>query len=124
MVAQFASIGVYILASGRNGTLYIGVTSDFQNRIATHRIGGREGFSKTYGCTRLVWFEMHGDMRRAIQREKNLKRWNRAWKLKLIEDLNPEWRDLSEGWWGDPMRMALEGVPQIPPSSSDEARSA
>ena len=59
----------------------------------------RSGFSKTYGCTRLVWFEAHGDMRFAIQREKNLKRWNRAWKLKLIEDLNPDWRDLSDDWW-------------------------
>ena len=100
MVGQFASIAVYIVASGRNGTLYIGVTSALQNRIAEHKTGVREGFSKSYGCTRLVWFEMHGDMRVAIQREKSLKRYNRAWKLRLIEDLNPDWRDLAEDWWG------------------------
>ncbi len=100
MVARFASIAVYIVASGRNGTLYIGVTSELQRRIGEHKTGAYPGFSKTYGCTRLVWYEPHGDMRAAIQREKNLKRWNRSWKLKLIEDLNPDWRDLSEGWWG------------------------
>ena len=100
MVGRFASIAVYIVASGRNGTLYIGVTSELQRRIADHKTGAYEGFSKRHGCTRLVWYEPHGDVRVAIQREKNLKRWNRDWKLKLIEDLNPEWRDLSEGWWG------------------------
>ncbi len=70
MVGRFASIAVHIVASGRNGTLYTGVTSELQNRIADHKNGVHQGFSKTYGCTRLVWFEVHGDMRVAIQREK------------------------------------------------------
>jgi putative endonuclease len=99
MVGQNASIAVYITASGRNGTLYLGVTSELQKRIAEHKHGAFPGFSKTYRCTRLVWYEPHGDMRFAIQREKNLKRWNRAWKLELIEALNPDWRELSEDWW-------------------------
>jgi putative endonuclease len=100
MVGRFASLAVYIMASGRNGTLYIGVTSEPAQRVANHKQGVLPGFSKRYGCTRLVWYETHGDMRVAIRREKSLKRWRRAWKLKLIEDLNPDWRDLSESWWG------------------------
>ena len=99
MVGRFASIAVYITASGRNSTLYVGVTSELQRRIADHKTGAYAGFSKTYGCTRLVWFETHGDIGVAIQREKSLKRWSRAWKLQLIEALNPDWRDLSDDWW-------------------------
>ena len=87
---------VYILASQRNGTLYIGVTSDLPGRIHQHRSGTIEGFSKRYDVKTLVWYEVHDEMEAAIRREKQLKKWERAWKLRLIEDGNPEWRDLAE----------------------------
>ena len=87
---------VYILASKRNGTLYIGVTSDLIARLHQHREGSIEGFSKRYGTKTLVWFEPHGTMEAAITRERRLKKWNRAWKVRLIEEGNPEWRDLAE----------------------------
>ena len=85
---------VYILASQRNGTLYIGVTSDLVQRVWQHRNGLVEGFTKKYGVHRLVYYELHADMTEAIQREKRLKKWNRAWKIELIERENPEWLDL------------------------------
>ena len=85
---------VYILASKRNGTLYIGVTSDLVKRIWQHKNDVAEGFTKKYGVHTLVYFEMHADMAEAIRREKQLKTWNRAWKIKLIEKENPQWRDL------------------------------
>ncbi len=88
---------VYILASRRNGTLYTGVTSDMPQRIFAHRSGSVAGFTREYGVKLLVWFEQHATMASAIQREKRIKKWNRAWKLKLIETDNPEWRDLAEG---------------------------
>jgi putative endonuclease len=119
MVGQFASIAVYIVASGRNGTLYIGVTSRLQNRIAEHKNGIYPGFSKRYGCTRLVWFETHGDMHVAIQREKSLKRYNRAWKLRLIEETNPEWHDLAEDWWGSVGAAGSSGFRYAPPEDDD-----
>ena len=87
---------VYILASRRNGTLYIGMTSDLTKRAWQHKNHQIEGFSSKYNVHRLVYFEEHGDVEQAIQREKQLKKWNRAWKLKLIEKLNPTWRDLYE----------------------------
>lgn len=87
---------VYIMASQRNGTLYIGVTSDLLARIHQHREGTFGGFSKRYDAKLLVWFETHDTMETAIIREKRLKKWNRAWKLRLIEDGNPDWRDLAE----------------------------
>jgi len=87
---------VYILASKRNGTLYIGVTSDLAARLHQHRDGQVEGFTAKYGVHRLVWFEQHATMESAITREKRLKKWNRAWKLRLIEEGNPQWRDLAE----------------------------
>lgn len=93
-----STIAVYIMASGRNGTLYIGVTSELENRVASHKAGAVPGFTQRYGCKRLVWYEPHEDIAAAIQREKSLKRWLRAWKLKLIEDANPEWRDLADDW--------------------------
>ena len=89
---------VYILASSRNGTLYIGVTSDLELRYFEHRDGLVEGFTRRYGCKLLVWFERHAPMAGAIQREKNLKHWPRKWKLALIEGENPEWRDLGGDW--------------------------
>ena len=86
---------VYILASKPYGTLYIGVTSNLAGRMEAHRNGCVEGFTKQYGVDTLVYFEVHADMHEAIQREKRLKKWNRAWKIKLIEEMNPEWGDLS-----------------------------
>jgi len=85
---------VYIVASNRNGTLYIGVTSDLLERTWQHREHVVDGFTKTYGVTMLVWFELHGTMHSAITREKQLKKWNREWKIRLIESANPYWRDL------------------------------
>jgi putative endonuclease len=85
---------VYILASERYGTLYIGVTSDLIRRTWQHRNGIVGGFTSLYQVKRLVWFETHDDMREAITREKQLKKWNRAWKVKLISIANPTWRDL------------------------------
>src|SRR6185437_15672816 len=87
---------VYILASGRNGTLYIGVTSHIERRAWEHRSDFVEGFTKRYGVHRLVYVEFHATMPLAIQREKQLKNWRRAWKLRLIEQANPQWRDLYE----------------------------
>ena len=87
---------VYILASQRNGTLYIGVTSNLVKRSWEHRNNVVKGFTKKYGVHRLVYYEVHGDMTSAISREKQLKKWNRAWKLRLIEERNPTWRDLWE----------------------------
>ncbi len=85
---------VYILASRRNGTLYVGVTSDLPKRVAEHRAELVPGFTRDYGVKDLVWYEVHGDVMEAITREKRIKKWNRLWKLKLIEEKNPEWRDL------------------------------
>jgi len=85
---------VYILASKRNGTLYVGVTTDLQKRIHQHRTGEIEGFAKKYGVKTLVYFETFYDVRIAIQREKNLKNWRRRWKIRLIETINPTWSDL------------------------------
>ena len=85
---------VYILASGQNGTLYIGVTSDLVGRIWQHKSGEIDGFTKQYGLRRLVYYELHDDIVGAIAREKALKKWRRRWKLDLIEASNPEWRDL------------------------------
>ena len=86
---------VYILASKPYGTLYIGVTSNLAGRIEAHRNGCVDGFTKEYGVRTLVYFELHADMYEAIQREKRLKKWNREWKIRLIEEMNPEWKDLS-----------------------------
>jgi putative endonuclease len=88
---------VYILASKRNGTLYIGVTGNLQQRAWEHKNDLVEGFTKKYGVHRLVYYELHEDMMSAIRREKQMKKWNRAWKLELVEMQNPEWEDLWEG---------------------------
>ena len=89
---------VYILASKRNGTLYVGVTGDLRRRMEEHRQGLIEGFTKRYDVKRLVWVERHESIAAAIQREKTIKKYPRRWKLNLIERLNPQWRDLSEEW--------------------------
>jgi putative endonuclease len=85
---------VYILASERNGTLYIGVTSDLIKRVWEHKSDFVEGFTKQYQVHDLVWYELHENMESAITREKQLKEWKRQWKLDLIEKTNPYWNDL------------------------------
>ena len=85
---------VYILASKRNGTLYIGVTSDLVKRIWEHKNNLVDGFTKCYSVHQLVWYELYESMESAIEREKRLKEWKRAWKLDLIENANPCWHDL------------------------------
>ncbi len=87
---------VYIMASGFHGTLYTGVTSDLVQRVYQHRAETFGGFTARYDVKRLVWFEMHGWMEAAILREKVLKKWRREWKLALVEEVNPTWRDLAE----------------------------
>ena len=87
---------VYLLASRRNGTLYVGVTSDLVKRIWEQRNHVVAGFTKKYGVDKLVWYEPHDSMESAIRREKAIKEWKRAWKLDLIEKANPEWVDLYE----------------------------
>ena len=84
----------YILASRRNGTLYVGVTSNPVQRIWQHHEHLAPGFTKRHGVTHLVWYEVHDSMEAAITREKQIKKWNRAWKLRLIEQANPYWNDL------------------------------
>ncbi|MBB3691514.1 GIY-YIG nuclease family protein [Sphingomonas sp. BK580] len=84
------------MASQRNGTLYLGVTSNLPARASQHRTGSIDGFTKRYACTLLVWYEAHDDIQDARQRELQLKKWKRAWKLDLIERSNPGWKDLYE----------------------------
>ncbi len=87
---------VYILSTGKNGTLYIGVTSDLVQRVWQHKNHLADGFTKKYNITQLIYFEQIVSMEQAILREKQLKRWKREWKIKLIEDFNPGWIDLYE----------------------------
>src|SRR5579859_1638238 len=88
---------VYLLASRKHGTLYIGVTSDLVRRVYEHKTKAIPGFTSRYGVDRLVWFECHEDPTAAIEREKEIKKWRREWKIRLIEESNPEWIDLYEG---------------------------
>ncbi len=87
---------VYILASQPNGTLYIGVTSNLSKRVFEHKNHLTQGFSDKYDIEILVWYELHNSMESAINREKAIKKWNRNWKLRIIEEFNPEWKDLYE----------------------------
>jgi putative endonuclease len=87
---------VYLMASHRNGTLYLGVTSDLAKRVYQHRNGEVDGFSKRYGCRNLVWYAPFDDIQDARSRELQMKKWKRAWKLQTIEEMNPDWRDLFE----------------------------
>ena len=103
---------VYIMASRRNGTLYVGVTSDLLGRIYQHREGVTPGFASKYGVRRLVWFEQHATMEHAITREKQIKKWLRVWKLELIERDNLAWRDLAEDF----------GFPPLEPTGSPLSR--
>ena len=85
---------IYIMASKKNGTIYVGVTNNLVTRAWQHKSDIIKGFSNRYKTHRLVYFEQHTDMQSAIKREKQIKKWNRQWKLKLIEKLNPTWKDL------------------------------
>ncbi len=96
-------IAVYMLSSKPNGTLYIGVTSDLIKRIWQHKNEITKGFTQKYGVKHLVWFEVHIDILSAIQREKQLKKWNRQWKIDLIRQTNPTWRDLYDEICGLPL---------------------
>ena len=102
---------VYILASGRAGTLYVGVTSNLLHRLYQHRSGLIEGFTTRYGISRLVWFEPHEQMETAILREKQIKKWNQDWKLNLIKAANPEWIDLALGFGFEPVESSANGSP-------------
>ena len=90
------SFFVYILASKRNGTLYVGVTNDLARRMSEHKAKLVPGFTRQYGVDKLVYFEEYGSILEARARERTLKRWLRIWKLELIEKMNPEWRDLTD----------------------------
>ncbi len=92
-----------MLASGRNGTLYVGVTSNLVGRIMQHRDGAFDGFTSRYDVHRLVWYEVADTMDAAIAAEKRIKKWPRQWKLNLIERDNPEWTDLAIGFGFDPL---------------------
>jgi len=94
---------VYLLASKRNGTIYTGVTSVLLSRIYQHRSGLVPGFTREHRVKLLVWFELHATMESAILREKRIKKWNRDWKLELIEKENPDWRDLAEDLGFEPL---------------------
>jgi putative endonuclease len=101
-MARREFIAVYLMASRRNGTLYLGVTSDLPRRVYEHREELIDGFSRKHGCKLLVWFEQHEEVGRAIDREKEMKKWRRAWKLELIEKTNPQWRDLYDDFGNPP----------------------
>ena len=88
---------VYLLASRRHGTLYLGVTNNLVRRVYEHKTKAAPGFTKRYNVDRLVWFEIHDEILSAIEREKELKKWRRDWKIRLIEESNPNWVDLYEG---------------------------
>lgn len=87
---------VYIVARERNGTFYVGVTSDLPKRVWEHKNEVADGFTKKYGIRNLVYYEVFSDPENAIKREKRLKKWNRSWKMKVIEEQNPDWKDLYE----------------------------
>jgi putative endonuclease len=88
---------VYLLASGKHGTLYVGVTRDLIRRVHEHKTKAVPGFTSDYGVDHLVWFETYDDPANAIEREKKIKKWRRDWKIRMIEETNPEWVDLYDG---------------------------
>ncbi|MGL4541906.1 MAG: GIY-YIG nuclease family protein [Polymorphobacter sp.] len=106
---------VYLLASRKQGTLYIGVTSDLLRRVQQHRASVFAGFTAEYGVKRLVWYEQHAAIEAAIAREKAIKKWNRSWKIALLERENPDWDDLAVGLFGlAPMQAGASAVVQGP----------
>ena len=114
----------YLLASRRNGTLYVGVTSNLMQRLGQHRNHVVPGFTDTYGLHHLVWFEMHATMREAIIREKRIKKWNREWKIKLLEVNNPDWRDLAVDFGFEPIRSPYTTPPRHPRAGGGPADEA
>ena len=86
------------MASEPNGLIYVGMTADLKRRVREHKAGTFDGYTREHGCTDLVWFERHARVTAAIAREKRLKKWNRDWKVALIEAANPDWRDLAADW--------------------------
>jgi len=92
---------IYILASKIRGTLYIGMTNDLQRRVYEHKLGIKKGFTQKYGVNKLVYYETFQDVNEAIDRENNMKKWKRAWKIKLIEKDNKRWDDLSKDWFDE-----------------------
>jgi len=96
---------VYILASKIRGTLYIGVTNDVQRRVYEHKMGIKKGFTQKYDVNKLMYFETFQSIEEAIIREKNLKKWKLNWKIKLIEEKNIKWRDLSKDWYDDILQV-------------------
>ena len=111
-MGRFDTIAVYMMASKYRGVIYIGVTSDLVDRVARHRAGEGSEFTDHYWCKRLVWYEVHADMRVAIQREKSLKRYLRQWKIELIEKDNPDWVDLWESIRPGPLAGERRVTPQ------------
>ncbi len=95
---------VYILASQKNGTLYTGSTQDVEVRVWEHKNKVQEGFTAKYGVNKLVWYEGHATREGAFVRERQIKKWNRAWKIELIEAENPDWRDIWAEWFSEPDR--------------------
>ena len=108
---------VYILASRRQDTLYIGVTADLTRRISEHRLGLIPGFTTEYKVCRLAWMERHDEVETAIRREEQLKKWNRVWKIRLIEAANPDWFDLAVSELGFPPLPLAEFARDGPPPS-------
>ena len=102
MQRQQRIYSVYILASRKNGTLYIGVTGDLPTRVVQHQERLKKGFSSRYNITKLVWWQNFEDVRLAIQREKTMKKWSRQWKVNTIEEQNREWKDLSHRLFSPP----------------------
>ena len=103
---------VYILGSS-SGTLYVGITSGIEHRVFQHKTHAFEGFPAKYNVTALVYFERYGSVRAAIRREKQLKGWRREKKIFLIETANPQWKDLSRGWYDKPVRATFNGSSQL-----------
>ena len=100
---------VYLMASGRNGTLYLGATSDLIKGVHQHKTGAADGFTKKYHVDRLVWFEQHESANSMVTRERQLKEWKRDWKIEMIETLNPMWRDL----YGEILGVGPDGVEDL-----------
>ena len=96
---NFYQFYVYLLASKRNGTLYIGITNNLQRRVYEHKLGYGSSFTSKYSIHKLVYFETFQNINDAILREKRMKKWNRVWKIDLIEQENKEWKDLEEDWF-------------------------
>ena len=106
-------IATYIMASGRNGSVYIGMTANLRARVWKHKSGAYDGHTEKHGCDRLVWYEQHQWVVDAIRREKRLKKWLRDWKLALIEKENPQWLDLAADWY------PVNDPDWVPPAEDD-----